>query len=157
MGDGTKQGERNDDDDAPPAAAHSGANHVHAAAAAAAAAAAVAETDELRPTLTLLNQLLAPSGSPLRRLSRLLARLDDMSHTLVWSSSPAVHPGAACAIELIELPRLHLTFRARRHDGEIRLFCEQHEGLFISNKRSTEVCTPPHLLGDTWHVHAPPS
>ena len=115
------------------------ANPVQAAAAAAAAAAIAAVSDDLRPTLTLLNLLLAPKGSLLRRLGRMLSRLDDMSHTLVWSSTPAATPSAACAVELVELPRLHLTFRARKEAGELRLFCEQHEGLFISNRRSPEV------------------
>ena len=35
-----------------------------------------------------------------------------------WRTDPAERPDAPCAIELIELPRLHLTFRARREGGE---------------------------------------
>ena len=40
-------------------------------------------------------------------------------------------------VELLELPRINLTFRARAdRAGCVRLYCEQHEGLFISNRRS---------------------
>ena len=39
------------------------------------------------------------------------------------------------------MPRLHLTFCARTEGGEVKLFCEQHEGLFISNHRSSEILT----------------
>jgi hypothetical protein len=126
-------------------------NPIHAAAAAAAAAAQGIE-DEHRPTLSLLNLLLPPKASPLRRLSRLLSRLEDLSHLLVWSRANTAGTGKGLgpnAIELIELPRLRLSFRARAEDGsppppgegagELRLFCEQHEGLFISNRRSAEV------------------
>ena len=125
-----------------PAAPH--ANPVHAAAAAAAAAAQGIE-DEHRPTLSLLNMLLPPRSSPLRRLARLLSRLEDLSHLLVWSRANTAGTGkglAPNAIELVELPRLHLTFRARQDGDELRLFCEQHEGLFISNRQGGRLIAP---------------
>ena len=69
-------------------------NPIHAAAAAAAAAAQGIE-DEHRPTLSLLNLLLPPKASPLRRLSRLLSRLEDLSHLLVWSRANTAGTGKA--------------------------------------------------------------
>ena len=54
--------------------------------------AATGELDATKPALTLLNLLLAPRGSALRRLASLMMRLDDLSHILAWSEAP---PGAA--------------------------------------------------------------
>ena len=127
---------------------------------AAAVSAATGELDATKPALTLLNLLLAPRGSALRRLASLMMRLDDLSHILAWSEAPpgaapdAPHPdGAAVNVDLLELPRLHLTFRARRGGlgargaaaaapspgaaagaaaGGARLYCEQHEGLYLT-------------------------
>ena len=81
----------------------------------------------------------APAGSALRRLSKLLLRLEDLSHILVWSASEVTREEARCTIDLLELPRLHLTFRARPDGGSTRLYCEQHEGFFITNRRSDDV------------------
>lgn len=95
--------------------------------------------DASKPVVTLLNLLLAPAGSALRRLARLLLRLEDLSHILVWSLSELSKANDDCTIDLIELPRLHLTFRAKVEAGSVRLYCEQHEGFFITNGRSDDV------------------
>ena len=112
-----------------------------AAAWANAAAAAAGEVDAAKPTLVLLNLLFAPPGSALRQLARLLMRLETLSHLLAWSVAGAeVSAESARAVELLELPRINLTFRARAdRAGCVRLYCEQHEGLFISNRRSEDV------------------
>jgi hypothetical protein len=82
-------------------------------------------------------------------LARLLTRLDNMSHVLVWSASGALTQATAPAkiasvnasVDLIELPRLKLNFRrkvahARQPDGSgvavSRLYSVEHPGLFIS-------------------------
>ena len=51
-------------------------------------------------------------------LARLLTRLDNMSHILVWSANRALtrtstSDGAKVSVDLIELPRLRLNFRRR--------------------------------------------
>ena len=51
-------------------------------------------------------------------LARLLTRLDNMSHILVWSANRALtrastSNGAKVSVDLIELPRLRLNFRRR--------------------------------------------
>jgi hypothetical protein len=82
-------------------------------------------------------------------LARLLTRLDNMSHILVWSASepltrataPAKLASVNASIDLIELPRLKLNFRRRifhdrQPDGSAvdvsRLYSLEHPGLFIS-------------------------
>jgi hypothetical protein len=117
-----------------------GGGSAEAAAWANAAAAAAGEVDAAKPTLVLLNLLFAPPGSALRQLAHLLMRLETLSHLLAWSAAGAeVTAESACAVELLELPRINLTFRARAdRAGCVRLYCEQHEGLFISNRRSDD-------------------
>ena len=83
-------------------------------------------------------------------------RLDDLSHILAWAHAPVAdgttadpnkstgvggaRPAAGYSAHSIELPRLFLTFRARAAaDGTVRLLCEQHEGYFVSSRRSPEI------------------
>ena len=101
--------------------------------------AALSSVDASKPVMTLLNLLLAPAGSALRRLARLLLRLEDLSHVLVWSLGEAARDDADCSIDLVELPRLNLTFRSKVEAGSVQLYCEQHEGFFITNRRSSNV------------------
>lgn len=58
---------------------------------------------------------------------------------LVWSHSVVSHPSDDCTIDLVELPRLNLTFRAKERAGTVHLYSEQHEGYFITNQRPAEV------------------
>lgn len=89
-------------------------------------------------TLTLLNVLYSPQG-PLRQLVAVISRLEDVSHVLVWTKTPLKAPNEPCAIHVVELPRLGLTFRAKEvvpGDPATRLYCDDYDGYFISNVRS---------------------
>eukprot|EP00966_Prymnesium_polylepis_P220650 5103669-Prymnesium_polylepis.1 len=81
----------------------------------------------------LLSSLTAPIGSGLSRLVSLLERLEDLKHVLLW----APHESAGGSdgdlpLELVELPRLGLTFEARRAaDGAVLLHSCEHPGLHV--------------------------
>jgi len=93
------------------------------------------------PTMTLLNVSSAPPSSLLKRIGMLLSRLDNLAHVLVWSTLNVRNAGDASTIDLIELPRVNLSFKAKKVetiDGKIehRLYSNDHNGLYIST--STE-------------------
>ena len=119
---------------------------------------------EQEETMALLNLMYAPRHSRLHSMAKTLARLDNLSHILAWTSCPPEGPapcsgfdsGAECKserdqrraeaqwhaargcppLELVELPRLKLSFTARAdEDGELRLFSLDHANLFVSNTR----------------------
>lgn len=49
-------------------------------------------------------------------------------------------PGAETTIDLVELPRLNLTFvRKADLDGRPQLYCNEHQGMFISSVRDPRV------------------
>ena len=60
--------------------------------------------------LLLLNLLRAPVDTSLYTLGLLLSRIENASHTLVWSHS-AARAGEEAAISLVELPRLKTRFK----------------------------------------------
>ena len=89
--------------------------------------------DERHPKHMLLDLLhVDATYSPqLAALRELLMRLDSLSHCLVWlevaegSNAHAVKPTHTACVDLIELPRLKLTFRAHAaapSTGETRPF-----------------------------------
>jgi hypothetical protein len=89
--------------------------------------------------MTLLNLLYAKSGSKLHALAKLLIGMESLSHCLVWTKTkvPSGTDEMACCIDLIEMPRLQLTFFSKVcADGVTRLFSSSHAGLFISARRS---------------------
>ena len=93
------------------------------------------------PTMTLLNITSAAPSSLLKRVGMLLSRLDNLAHVLVWSYANVRNGGDASSIDLIELPRVNLSFKAKRIetiDGKVehRLYSNDHNGLYIST--STE-------------------
>ena len=100
--------------------------------------------DPNRKTLTLLNVNEAPSESLLKQIGMLLSRLDNLSHVLVWSetSVSSTHLDAnsidvECSIDLIELPRVNLSFRSKfisNIDGssEWRLYSNDNDGLYVA-------------------------
>jgi hypothetical protein len=92
--------------------------------------------DKNRPVLTLLN-IATAQGGILRKIGLLLSRLDNLSQVLVWSESEVVNVQQACTIDLIELPRVNLSFRAKRIekiDGTVehRLYSNDNDGLYIA-------------------------
>jgi hypothetical protein len=71
----------------------------------------------------------------------LLSRLDNLAHVLIWTASNVTGTDCASAIDLIELPRVNLSFQAKKIetiDGKVehRLYSNDHNGLYIST--STE-------------------
>jgi len=95
------------------------------------------EIDTNRPVLTLLNVATARGGSLLKEIGMLLSRLDNLSQVLVWSESEVLNLKQSCTIDLIELPRVNLSFRAKRVEkidgtAEHRLYSNDNDGLYIS-------------------------
>jgi len=92
----------------------------------------------------LLNLLYAPKGSRLFSLARTLARIENLSNVCAWTkvtSHAVLHshdPVVGCgSIDLVELPRLKLSFSARPdHEGVVRLYSSDHADLFVTNERS---------------------
>ena len=91
------------------------------------------------PLLPILIALLTQSYSKhfqgtLHALTRLLLRLDCLSNILAWTKSdPTVTPAQGISIDLIELPRLQLTFeKAVSSKGEVRYMCMEQSGMFLA-------------------------
>ena len=82
----------------------------------------------------LLTHLHSPPNTPLAKLVSLLARLDDIAHILLWAppdgdGDTMVGGSAPLPLDLVELPRLHLSFRVVRDGGVARLASVEHPGL----------------------------
>jgi hypothetical protein len=112
-------------------------------------------TDYNRPVLTLLNVLSAPPSSLLKRIGTLLSRLDNLSHVLLWSSAKISSAHSASSIDFIELPRVNLSFKAKKVDAvdgtsEHRLYSNDHDGLFISTSTEAREIAD-RLLGSISH------
>ncbi len=93
--------------------------------------------DPNRPSMTLLNVVSAPPSSLLKRVGMLLSKLDNLAHVLIWSLSKVPSSHSPASIDLIELPRVNLSFKAKEHetsDGkkEFRLYSNDFDGLFIA-------------------------
>ena len=91
---------------------------------------------ELKPQ-RLLDPFTAPQGSPLASIGRVISRIENLSHVLVWTDD-AKASGDSCAIQAVELPRLNLTFKLTG-DGSSgkRLMSRDLGGKFITNDRSS--------------------
>jgi hypothetical protein len=85
-------------------------------------------------SMTLLNLRDAKPESPLHTLADYLVRLENLSHILVWSSSP---PSVQSTVDLIEFPRLSLTFRRETESGNYK--CDELGGLRLSNVRNENI------------------
>ena len=111
--------------------------------------------DKNRPVLTLLNIVTAPPGSLLKQAGMLLSRLDNLSQVLVWSESEVLDVQQPCSIDLIELPRVNLSFRSKRVekiDGSVehRLYSNDNDGLYISTSSKARELVEK-LLGSIDH------
>ena len=79
----------------------------------------------------LLNPLAALPGSALFRALTWATCLEDASHILMWSRSEAA-VGEQCALSLVELPRLGLSFAPRSEpDGSTRMWLLEHPNLCV--------------------------
>jgi hypothetical protein len=89
----------------------------------------------------LIDLLNAPAGSYLHSLADVMARVETLSHVLVWARyderADLGHPTTITQSDLhvVSLPRLKLTFQARQVGDSVRLFSVDHADLFISNAR----------------------
>jgi hypothetical protein len=82
---------------------------------------------------TLLNLLYAPEGSYLAQIRDYLIRVEDMPHILVWTKGDG--KGNAVGVDLIELPRLGVSFVNRTDaSGISRLYSSLHVGMYLSLK-----------------------
>jgi len=69
----------------------------------------------------------------LHALMRLMLRLDTLSNILAWSYTQP-DAGADVSVDVIELPRLHLTFEKKKGiDGKVKYFCIEQSGMFIAD------------------------
>ena len=85
-----------------------------------------------------------PTDSSTRlRVMQVISRLDIPAHTLVWSKTKPSSPSQGCTVDVIELPRLRLSFTLREHARQVRegvearspaLWCDQHPGMFLSSR-----------------------
>ena len=78
--------------------------------------------------LTLLNLVHAPAASHLSRVAELFSKIESLGYVLAWMKSDRED----IAVDVVELPRLKLSFEARHEDGETRFYCREHAGLFIA-------------------------
>ena len=99
----------------------------------------VDEVSHRRP-LVLVDVMRAPPRSLLGRIADWVTRLDCLSHVLVWSFSDA-RPGEELEVNLIEFPRLGLSFKAAAGSagGDPRFECVEHSGTWVSDLRSDAV------------------
>ena len=114
-----------------------------------------AHPDPGRPILTLLNVLTAPPSSLLHRVGMLLSRLDNLAHVLIWSKSEIKSAHDAASIDLIELPRVNLSFKAKENksvDGKVetRLYSNDYDGLYIATSTEAREISE-RLLGTIAH------
>ena len=101
----------------------------------------------------LLNLMGAPKGSRLYSLANVITRLESLSYVLAWTRADRGKSSRSedgfqdsATIDLLELPRLNMTFTSRETEeknpetGEVRrvtrLFSVDHADLYISNERS---------------------
>jgi hypothetical protein len=89
----------------------------------------------------LLDLLAAPKGSLLESLATVLACIEAIGSILAWAPyDEAKDMGKPTAVAqedlaIVALPRLKLTFQARRVGGTVRLYSIDHADLFITNER----------------------
>jgi hypothetical protein len=113
----------------------------------------IGTVDTAQPVLTMLNLLYTNPNTEIRELTKVINRIENLSHVLVWTREPVTETKSPCSIDIIELPRLLLTFESKKvtdhktvqSDGRrvsfssktvSRLFSNEHRGLFISNTQS---------------------
>lgn len=93
----------------------------------------------------LLNLLYAPKASRLYSLMKTLCRIENLSNICVWTKASNLATWLHSAepqtgvppIDLVELPRLKLSFTCRKdHEGIPRLYSLDHADLFVTNERN---------------------
>jgi hypothetical protein len=97
-----------------------------------------------KQVMTLLNLLHVPIDSMLYRLATVLARIEDLAHVLVWTSSKVTDVDQDVNISKVELPRLKLSLQPKVYvdtqgNESVRLYSLDHAGLFVSDYRSPAI------------------
>ena len=82
---------------------------------------------------TLVNLMYAEPGTVLAALRAICCRIDNLSNVLAWSTASA--DGSSAVVDLLEFPRLRLSFTVA--DG--KLWSNDQSGYFVSNFRSDEI------------------
>ena len=82
--------------------------------------------------LTLLNILHAPPKSKLARVAAVFSQIESAGYILAWTIAK---DGDEVSVDLVELPRLRLSFVSGLVDGKPRFLCQEHAGLFIAGHR----------------------
>ena len=105
------------------------------------AAASVASASDIEEReFVLLDLLAAPKGSLLESLATVLSRIESIGSILAWASYDETKdmskPTAVSHEDLaiVALPRLKLTFQARKVGEVVKLFSVDHADLFITNE-----------------------
>eukprot|EP00756_Hemistasia_phaeocysticola_P010308 Hpha_TRINITY_DN15008_c2_g11::TRINITY_DN15008_c2_g11_i2::g.123952::m.123952 len=92
--------------------------------------------------LLLIDLLHARAGTPLFNLARVIMRIEDLSHVLVWTRKTNLPASGGFEITWVHLPRLKLSFRGQMTpSGETVLASMDHAHLFLSN-----LCPSPELM-----------
>lgn len=82
-----------------------------------------------------LNQIADFNGerSSLHALVRMLIRMENLANIVAWSKVEPTQSNPSVSIDLIELPRLRLTFEKRNDsDGKMRYYCLEQSGLYLT-------------------------
>jgi len=90
--------------------------------------------------LTLVNMLYAPPKSKVYNMFQTLKRVEKLSFTLCWTRETNPE-GGEFDLDLVEMPRLKMSFVGRKVGRKTRLFSVDHADLFISNERSMMACS----------------
>jgi len=105
--------------------------------------------------MVMLDLLYAPRGSRLFSLARTLSRIENLSNICAWTNlenlavweddlawrhgqsvAPSLPIRGCVAVDLVELPRLKLSFTLRKDfEGNLRLYSMDHADLFVCNER----------------------
>ena len=92
--------------------------------------------------MELIDLMYTPKDGKRHSLAKVISRIDNIAHVLCWSRTG----GEGDSIDVVEVPRLSLTFVAIKDDaGKVRLESSDHAGLFIHtaafglDKQTTEM------------------
>ena len=92
-------------------------------------------SQDLDLDLHLINILDLPEDNEIFSLARVLTRLEDVSHILIWGKRQSSSDGVGdYNITIIELPRLKVKFQPKKEtDGSVKLYLLDHSGWFVSS------------------------
>eukprot|EP01052_Picozoa_sp_SAG31_P043426 SAG31_NODE_7228_length_1749_cov_1.541212_1_plen_133_part_00 len=101
--------------------------------------------------LVLLNIMNAHPASIRFKYAQMFARLEDLSHVMVWSKLNHGNADNEATIYKIELPRLKMAFMPKVDaDGVTRLYSLDQSGWFVSERASLQadrtIPVPVHTL-----------